>query len=58
MVILDGLAELTYVGFEPVRIQQFIRAILSLVRNVSTLPSDSAMNLLLECRLGQCVLTA
>lgn len=34
LVILDGLSELTYMGFEPAQIQKFVRAVLNLVRNV------------------------
>ena len=34
VVILDGLAELLWVGFTPVQISQFVRAILSLGKKV------------------------
>ena len=44
LVILDGLSELTYMGFEPAQIQKFVRAVLYLVRNVRPplLPTSSA----------------
>lgn len=39
LVILDGLAELTWMGFEARRIQQFVRAVLAQVHQVSTTSS-------------------
>lgn len=34
LIIVDGLAELLWMGFEPSRVQQFVRAVLSLARHV------------------------
>lgn len=36
LIILDGLVELSYLGFEPKEIGKFVRAVLSLTRKVST----------------------
>jgi hypothetical protein len=35
LIILDGLVELSYLGFEPKEIVQFVRAVLALTRKVS-----------------------
>jgi hypothetical protein len=35
LIILDGLVELSYLGFEPKEILQFVRAVLGLMRKVS-----------------------
>lgn len=35
LVILDGLVELSYLGFEPKEIVRFVRAVLALTRKVS-----------------------
>jgi hypothetical protein len=42
LVILDGLAELTWVGFEPRQIAQFVRATFGLVRKVSKVSFESS----------------
>ena len=35
LIILDGLVELSYLGFEPKEVVQFVRAVLGLMRRVS-----------------------